>query len=289
MFLTYLVQLAQDMPPVPPGFYDENPLDRFALSLFRRLVQREIGFASDKPGYDGLLEEARYYMLEPGVTTQDQQAMVRRVLAVIAGPVAPIVYRAFMAPWPWAPLLTALFTPPFFKFLVRYGGGRIIETASKPSDAVVEVGEWVINDTHLCPALPLLRVCLSAVRQAAASEVMVPCASWQVGPNRMDLRDDGLPGGVYAERCRFLEETKCKGLCLNMCKLPTEQFFKETMGMDMTMAPNFETGECRLSFGLAPKPVEEDETIPAGCLQGCGAARIMLEKEMDRRPVCSRN
>jgi hypothetical protein len=30
----------------------------------------------------------------------------------------PPVYKTFMAPWPWAPFLTAFFTPPFFKFLV---------------------------------------------------------------------------------------------------------------------------------------------------------------------------
>jgi beta-carotene isomerase len=36
----------------------------------------------------------------------------------IAGPLVPPVYKTFMAPWPWAPFLTAFFTPPFFKFLV---------------------------------------------------------------------------------------------------------------------------------------------------------------------------
>ena len=33
-------------PPVPEGFYDENLLDKFALKLFRLLVQREIAYVS---------------------------------------------------------------------------------------------------------------------------------------------------------------------------------------------------------------------------------------------------
>eukprot|EP00953_Heterococcus_sp_UTEX-ZZ885_P034664 17931-Heterococcus_DN1.PRE.3 len=57
-----------------------------------------------------------------------------------------------------------------------------------------------------------------------------------------------VPGGVHVERCRFLEETNCKGLCTNMCKLPTEKFFRETLGLDMTMKPDYDTFECKLSL-----------------------------------------
>lgn len=31
-----------------------------------------------------------------------------------------------------------------------------------------------------------------------------------VGPNKLDARKDDTPGGVFVERCRFLEETNCK-------------------------------------------------------------------------------
>lgn len=51
-------------------------------------------------------------------SVQDQQEMVVRVLSTIAGPAVPPVYKLFMAPWPWAPFLTAFFTPPFFKVFV---------------------------------------------------------------------------------------------------------------------------------------------------------------------------
>lgn len=35
---------------------------------------------------------------------------------------------------------------------------------------------------------------------------------------------------VKVERCRYLEASKCKGTCMNLCKLPTETFFREDLG-----------------------------------------------------------
>lgn len=35
---------------------------------------------------------------------------------------------------------------------------------------------------------------------------------------------------VKVERCRYLEASKCKGTCMNLCKLPTEAFFREDLG-----------------------------------------------------------
>ena len=87
-------------------------------------------------------------MTQTKANKEQQQGMVKNILRTVCGPAVPPVYRTFMAPWPWSPFFTALFTPPFFKFLV--------------------------------------------------------------GPNRWALRNDEALGGVYVERCRFLEETGCK-------------------------------------------------------------------------------
>ena len=38
---------------------------------------------------------------------------------------------------------------------------------------------------------------------------------------------------VKVERCRYLEASKCKGTCMNLCKLPTEAFFREDLGKDV--------------------------------------------------------
>eukprot|EP00611_Tribonema_gayanum_P013511 TRINITY_DN2449_c0_g1_i2.p1 TRINITY_DN2449_c0_g1~~TRINITY_DN2449_c0_g1_i2.p1 ORF type:complete len:263 (-),score=66.13 TRINITY_DN2449_c0_g1_i2:73-861(-) len=212
----------QPREPLPDGFYHETGLDKLSLALFRNLVQREIGFKSEKEGYEGLIEEAHNYMVVQKATPEQQVDMVQRCLKTIAGPLVPPVYRTFMAPWPWAPFLTAFFTPPFFKFLV--------------------------------------------------------------GPNKLDMRSDGTAGGVFVERCRFLEETNCKGLCTNMCKLPTQKFFKDTLGLDMAMEPDFDTYECRLSFGLTPLPMDQDPKVPKGCLQGCSSRALGAEIET----VCSK-
>ena len=101
-------------------------------------------------------------------------------LSKLLTPVMPLVYRPFMAgslggrrwgPWFYAPAMTALVTPPFFKFLV--------------------------------------------------------------GPSRPNLRRDGRPGGLLVEKCRFLQESNCKGICLQMCKLPAQRYFSETLGMPL--------------------------------------------------------
>ncbi len=70
-----------------------------------------------------------------------------------------------------------------------------------------------------------------------------------VGPSRPNRRKDGELGGLVVEKCKFLQESNCKGLCLHQCKLPAQQFFKEELGLDLTVSPNFATQECQWSFG----------------------------------------
>ena len=83
---------------------------------------------------------------------------------------------------------------------------------------------------------------------------------------------DRRGGGVRVEKCAVLEHSGCMGLCVNMCKLPTERMFAEKWGMPLHMQPNFETCECQLSFGVSPPPVDQDTTLPAGCLGSCPLA-----------------
>ena len=96
-----------------------------------------------------------------------------------------------------------------------------------------------------------------------------------VGKTHLTQRRAGDPrgGGVLVEKCAVLEHGGCKGLCVHMCKLPTERMFAEQWGLPLHMAPNFETCECQLSFGVVPPPVEEDASLPTGCLGSCPLAR----------------
>jgi len=84
---------------------------------------------------------------------------------------------------------------------------------------------------------------------------------------------DHRTGGVLVERCSVLENSQCMGICLRMCKLPTEKFFAESWGTPLHMQPNFETYECQLSFGVDPPASETDSTLPQGCLTQCPSAR----------------
>jgi hypothetical protein len=82
------------------------------------------------------------------------------------------------------------------------------------------------------------------------------------------------------EKCIFLHESKCKGLCLHQCKIPAQEFFAETLGMDLTVSPNFVTQECQWLFGERPTPAEEDPTFPRGCLAGCKSCVAMAGRRV---------
>lgn len=38
--------------------------------------------------------------------------------------------------------------------------------------------------------------------------------------------------------CRFLEESNCVGMCLNLCKNPCQKFIKDSLGMPVNMVPS---------------------------------------------------
>ena len=67
-------------------------------------------------------------------------------------------------------------------------------------------------------------------------------AQWLMGKCELqDLEEseigDGIGDGrgqlLLVKRCRYLEAGKCASLCVNSCKLPTQQFFNEDMGVPM--------------------------------------------------------
>ncbi len=212
--------------------YNDSILDKVLLSIFRKLVTENTnGVTSDKKGIEGLLEQGRIFMLQPGQTPEAQHKMVSDTLAGLMTPVLPPFYRIFMSgivpnigskwdgkqigPWFYAPWLTTIVTPTFFGFLV--------------------------------------------------------------GPSYPNRRKDGQLGGLVVEKCKFLQESGCKGLCLHQCKLPAQQFFAEGLGLPLTVSPNFETQECQWSFGETPLPPSEDESFPTGCLVGCESRKALVE------------
>jgi hypothetical protein len=97
---------------------------------------------------------------------------------------------------------------------------------------------------------------------------------WLVGPTQVQeveiIGENGVKrtqkSQVYIEKCRYLEESGCVGMCINMCKLPTQKFFTEEFGIPLTMIPDFNDFSCKMIFGQNPPPIEEEDAYHEPCL-----------------------
>lgn len=105
--------------------------------------------------------------------------------------------------------------------------------------------------------------------------------TWLVGPMKaIDVEIEQPDGsvvtqrsGVQIERCRYLAESGCVAMCVNLCKAPTQTFFTRELGMPLTMEPNFEDLSCKMTFGKVPPPLEDDSGVSAQpCLGSCKTA-----------------
>lgn len=96
--------------------------------------------------------------------------------------------------------------------------------------------------------------------------------SWLVGPSTRNVPEDTGGEGVLIEKCRFLDEAKCKGLCVNMCQQPVQNLFTNTLGLPLRMTPNYEDKSCQMAFGVQPLPREQDPSLIKGCLEDCNLA-----------------
>ncbi|XP_024534389.1 beta-carotene isomerase D27, chloroplastic [Selaginella moellendorffii] len=102
--------------------------------------------------------------------------------------------------------------------------------------------------------------------------ITVPFFQWLVGPcERFEVEVNGVKqkSGVKILKCRYLENSNCVGMCVNMCKIPTQDFFTNDFGLPLTMTPNFEDMSCEMIYGLQPTSLEEDPALKQPCLQLC--------------------
>jgi hypothetical protein len=98
---------------------------------------------------------------------------------------------------------------------------------------------------------------------------------WLVGPceveeAQVDLPDGttrSQPSGVHIQKCRYLVDSGCVGMCVNLCKVPTQDFFTDKFGIPLTMTPNFEDLSCKMVFGQIPPAPESDPAYQQACLQ----------------------
>mmetsp|Transcript_39145 Transcript_39145/g.122448 ORF Transcript_39145/g.122448 Transcript_39145/m.122448 type:complete len:379 (-) Transcript_39145:37-1173(-) len=78
-----------------------------------------------------------------------------------------------------------------------------------------------------------------------------------------------LPQAVKAERCRFLESSSCASVCVNSCKVPSQEWLREDFGMPIHIQPNYDDFSCVWKFGVEPPPLYEDEAIMVPCFANC--------------------
>ena len=84
--------------------------------------------------------------------------------------------------------------------------------------------------------------------------------------------------GVHISKCRYLEHSRCVGMCTNMCKLPTQDFFTQQFGLPLTMTPNFEDFSCEMVFGQVPSALTDDPVYHQPCLANqCSMATAEAE------------
>ena len=183
------------MPETP---VQENWAEALLLYVTRNIYANITGTTrrKDLPGIPGLVEEMRTYMLSPqGSNPQQQQQDLLQTLLVLMTPVLPPFYRLFMG---WKVPSVEANDPVWLVDLV---------------ETKIANNTWITKITGLsfeagtnygpAPYAPLL-----------TSWVAPYVFSFLVGPVNYNLRDDGSWGGIVVEKCKFLQQSNCKGTAL---------------------------------------------------------------------------
>ncbi|KAJ7972729.1 beta-carotene isomerase D27, chloroplastic-like [Quillaja saponaria] len=100
--------------------------------------------------------------------------------------------------------------------------------------------------------------------------------AWLIGP--CEVRESELNGRreknvVHIKKCRFLEESNCVGMCTNLCKMPSQSFIKDSLGVPVNMVPNFDDMSCEMIFGQDPPASADDPAFKQPCYRLCKANR----------------
>ena len=236
----------------------ENLLEAVLLKVTRDIYADQCGIVTrryEDPGITGLIDEMRQFMLSPvGRPAEKQQEVLLATLLVLMTPVLPPFYRIFMG--------------GLVPSLERGDPAWLVDGAQRLARALpFNLGAKLTPGRQLgpLPYAPLLTALVS------------PYAfGFLVGPARVNRRSDGGLGGLVVEKCKFLQESNCKGMCLNSCKQPAQDLFS-SLGLPLRVSPNFETQECQWSFGEVAPPAAEDPTWPKGCIVGCESRELMKE------------
>jgi hypothetical protein len=199
--------------------YRDNFIERLCIKLVTHRIAIALGKKPQLTDYSGFVQISKQIPL--GRSSQDQQAVVSKVLRSFVPAPILLLIRTLFSPTQWVCELNAWFATRFFQWLVG------------------------------------------------------PCEVKNV-----EVQDQqGLPrqqnSGVHISKCRYLESSGCVGLCVNLCKLPTQAFFTQDFGIPLTMIPNFDDLSCEMIFGQVPPPLEQDPVHGQPCLKTqCNTAEV---------------
>jgi hypothetical protein len=187
--------------PLPDKAMGENPLEALLLDVTRGIYADQTNTArAPEKGIRGLIDEMRRFMLtQEGASPEVQRDRLLKTLRVLMTPVLPPFYRIFM--------------------------GGIVPKYDPEDDRVGADPKWLADGFQWVRAkLPEpAREYLEPGRQLgpwfyapALTSVVSPYAfGFLVGPATLNRRADGEIGGLVVEKCKFLQESSCKGMCLN--------------------------------------------------------------------------
>lgn len=163
-----------------------------------------------------------------------------------------------------------------------YGGfvdlSRQIMEGRTPQQQQAAVAQ-VLQSLVPAPVLWVIRTVFSPTRLVCVLNAWFAAQlfEWLVGPCEVTTAEvvgpegqvRSQPSAVHIQKCRYLEDSQCVGMCVNLCKLPTQAFFTEQFGIPLTMTPNFEDLSCTMVFGQLPPPPSSDEVMAEPCLPSC--------------------
>ncbi|GJP30986.1 hypothetical protein CLOM_g7568 [Closterium sp. NIES-68] len=239
-------------PPLgPPPEYRDSFSDLLFMHLCRQAFGRVAEWQSPRPwaeGYLGMVEVSRALM-------RGRSAEAQRSAVLQGFPRVPGWFRRLFPFSHWGAEANAAITPRFFSWLV---GPCHVEEAEIPAVDGREVAGGKAE-----------RAEAGGKEGEAEAEEAERGGDWGAGGTVK------LQCGVRIERCRYLETSGCVGMCVNLCKMPTQHFFTHELGVPLTMEPNFEDFSCRMVFGLPPPPPSADPALHQPCIAtSCPVARL---------------
>jgi len=126
------------------------------------------------------------------------------------------------------------------------------------------------------PAPVLSGRMIAFVTALSCEWLMGPCEVNNLNLTQSDSPSQNLPSeglGVHIKRCRYLEESGCISVCINCCKIPTQRFFGEDMGVPTTITPNYDDFSCQFDFTKKPMSEDKDPAFNVECYEMCPTKR----------------